>query len=170
MTKTLFLVRHAKSDWSVTGQRDFDRELNGRGHRDAPRMGRFLADKGVRPGLIICSPAQRTTQTVEYLIEQLGYELEAVQFDERLYEASTRILLDVVNRLDDSLDTVMLVGHNPGFTYLAEYLTGAEVGNIPTCGVVQMHAEVNSWAEISARTLVLDWLETPKKLEGWLRE
>ena len=75
-------MRHAKSDWSISGQRDFDRTLNTRGLSDAPRMGKFLRTKSFIPDHIMSSSSQRTTLTAEMICEQIGYEFEDIQFED----------------------------------------------------------------------------------------
>jgi phosphohistidine phosphatase len=164
MVKNLFLVRHAKSDWSVPGQKEFDRELNGRGISDAPRMGKKLYEMDVRPELIISSPALRAKLTAEFICEQLRYDTEKIIFNEEIYEASVRSLLAVINDLPDEYNKVMIFGHNPGFTDLAEHLTKTPIGNIPTCGAVSIEFQVDSWKEVSGETSILKWFIYPKKV------
>ncbi len=166
MGKTLILIRHAKSDWSESGQKDFDRELNQRGHMDAPRMGGKLKELGIVPDLIVSSPAARARLTVEYICEQINYPLQSIDFEDDIYEASVRTLLKVVNELNDKHNTVIIVGHNPGFTYLAENLTHAEIGNIPTCGIVELTFDLDSWALISQNTATLKNFIYPKMFFG----
>lgn len=162
MIRNLYLLRHAKSDWSVSGQKDFDRELNNRGLNDAPRMGRKLYDMEVYPDLLISSPAKRTRLTTDFIVEQIKYDPERVVFNEDIYEASMRTLLSVINNLDDKHHRVMLVGHNPGFTYLAEYLTKQDIGNVPTCGVLNIEFNDLNWKEVSGGTGQLRWFIYPK--------
>jgi phosphohistidine phosphatase len=166
MTKTLLLIRHAKSDWSVQGQKDFDRELNQRGNMDAPRMGSKLFEMGIKPDLVVSSPAQRARSTAEYICEQIKYPLERIDFNEEIYEASVRTLLKVVNELNDIYSTVVIVGHNPGFSYLAENLTGAVIGDLPTCGIIELTFEFDSWALVSQNTAKLKSFIYPKMYFG----
>ena len=113
MTKTLYLVRHAKSDWS-TGEADFERPLNKRGRRDAPDMGQRLKENGALPEIICCSPARRASQTLELL--DLGIN---ACFDGNIYEATVGDLLGIVQNLPDNAQSAMLIGHNPAMTWLA---------------------------------------------------
>lgn len=164
MVKNLFLVRHAKSDWSNPGQKDFDRELNSRGVSDAPRMGRKLYELGVKPELVISSPAARATLTAEYISEQLHYDSEKILLNEEVYEASVRSLLAVINAIPDHYNNVLMVGHNPAFTYIAESLTKQPIDNIPTCGIVHIEFNIDSWMEVSGGTGNLKWFIFPKKV------
>lgn len=163
MSKVLFLIRHAKSDWSISGQDDFERKLNSRGLQDAPIMGKHLKSLHVSPDIIISSPAERAKITAEFIAEQLDYSLEKIEFEEEIYEASPRTLLRLINNLDNKLDYVAMVGHNPTFTYIAEYLTKNEIGNMPTCSVVKINFEIDEWAEVSEGLGELIWFEYPKK-------
>lgn len=163
MAKHLVLMRHAKSDWSESSQRDFDRELNFRGHRDAPRMGARLAqEKAIVPDLVISSSALRAKLTALYVCEQLKYPEDQILLEDDIYDASVRTLLRVVNELDDNKHSVLLFGHNQGLTYFAEALTKAEIGNIPTAGVVSIHFEIDSWKMVSEGLGRLEWFIYPK--------
>lgn len=163
MVKNLFLVRHAKSDWSDPGQKDFDRDLNTRGRLDAPRMGRKLYEMNVQPELLISSPAKRARLTAEFISEQLQYDLDKIEWKDEVYEASVRSLLALINDIPDTFNKVMIVGHNPAFTYIAEYLTKQPIDNIPTCGIVHISFDIDSWKEVSSDLGTLEWFIYPKK-------
>jgi phosphohistidine phosphatase len=163
MQKTLYLIRHAKSDWSVPGQKDMERELNSRGISDAPRMGAKMKELGMQPELMISSPSVRTRMTLEFMTEQMDYDFEAVHWEEDIYESSVRTLLRIINELPEEKQRVAIVGHNPGLTYLAEYITGDILGNIPTCGIVEIQLENLKWEEVSQNTGSLKQFIFPKK-------
>src|SRR5437762_1064955 len=110
MNKTLYLIRHAKSDWSVPGEKDFERTLNSRGYTDAPRIGRELSEKGVKPDLIISSPALRAKLTAEFIAEQIKYDPEQIVFEEEIYESSVRTLLSIINNTDEKYQKIMIFG------------------------------------------------------------
>ncbi len=147
--KELWLVRHAKSDWGNSGASDFDRELNERGLLDAPAMGRWLAAKGVKPKVIVTSPARRALSTAELLADAMGVSEAFVFHEPRIYEAHTGALQEVIEESDDSIDRLMLVGHNPGMTQLVNIMASAPVDNLPTCSVAALQFEVARWADIS---------------------
>lgn len=133
--KQLYLIRHAKSSWQDTGLTDFDRPLNKRGERDAPEMGNRLALASVMPQLVVSSPARRAKSTAGAITRALGYR-GPVSFDEKLYLGTLRYHLELIEGLMKTVDSLFLVGHNPTITELAEYLTGREFTNVPTCGIV----------------------------------
>lgn len=162
--KKLVLIRHAKSEESNAATKDFERSLNPQGFSDAPRMGVRLHEMGELPQLIISSTAERARTTAQLVIEQIGFNIDNVQWQENVYEASARILLQIINDIPENYQTVWMFGHNPGFTYLAEYLTGEVIGNIPTCGVFAMNLEVEKWAEVSQHTATRKFFIYPKEM------
>ena len=145
--KTLILVRHAKSSWKHPGLPDRLRPLNKRGQHDAPVMGKRLAKREITPDLIVSSPAARAMATAESIAREIGHPEEEIRADERLYGASAFELLEIIQELDDALEHVMLIGHNPGLTDLANDL-GCDIDNIPTCGIVEMEFDTDSWAHV----------------------
>ena len=125
MTRTLILLRHAKSDWSG-GEADIDRPLGKRGRRQAPEAGQWLANGIDVIDLAVVSPANRARTTWDLAAAELATR-PLTQIDDRVYDASERELLDVVRRLPDDVATAVLVGHNPGMAELAQLLTGESV-------------------------------------------
>jgi phosphohistidine phosphatase len=118
----LILMRHAKSDWPQNLRRDFDRPLAPRGEKDAPRMGKWLQKHGLVPDLVVSSPAQRARATAELLVGKLHIRRKRIVFDDRIYEAGLRQLLDVIASRGADSDTLLLVGHNPGLEELLAHL------------------------------------------------
>lgn len=161
--KRLTLLRHAKSSWRDPELADFDRPLNKRGKRDAPRMGRRLAQRGFAPDLLLVSPARRARLTAEAIIEQLGIDNSRLIFDERIYMASTEELVQLLRSIADDRQNVLLVGHNPGITDLANYLVDGQIENIPTCSVFSVELQVASWMELERSSARLLFYDYPKK-------
>lgn len=160
--KRLLLLRHAKSSWDHKVSRDFDRPLNDRGQKAAARMGSLIADEGLIPDIIISSPAQRAHQTTETAMENAGYKGDVV-FDDRVYEADTATLLDIVNGLDGEYTVAMLVGHNPGIEGLLRLLT-ADQEPMPTAALAVIDLDVMSWPDIKPGSGVLRSFFRPKDL------
>jgi phosphohistidine phosphatase len=146
--KFLTIVRHAKSSWKEASLPDFDRPLNKRGKADAPEMGRRLAARGVKPDLVVTSPARRARRTAQVVAKELGLDKDEIVQVGAIYEAGLTTLVSLVSGLDDKADHVMLVGHNPGLTELAEHLSGEMFGNIPTGGVVGLEFDTDSWSNL----------------------
>lgn len=154
MTRHLLLIRHAKSDWSDPSLSDFDRPLNARGSKDAPKMGKRLANRKLLPDRMVSSPAQRARSTAEVVAQQLGFPLHDIDWMTELYLASPLGMLDVIRACPEQVGTLALVGHNPGISELAARLTGTPIGNIPTCGIVHLSADFDTWSQADSFTLV----------------
>lgn len=161
--KYLLLNRHAKSDWGNPQLNDFDRPLNSRGENDAPRMGKRLFERDPNIDLIISSPANRAITTAKLMAKELGYAVENIQQEPKIYEAQVSQLLKIINQIDNDYETVLMYGHNPGFTDLADYLTGSGILNIPTCGICKISFDFDDWAEVSAHTGKLVYFDFPKR-------
>ena len=161
--KHLFINRHAKSDWAHTGLNDFERPLNKRGLHDAPMMGKRLAERNEGIELIISSPAKRAITTAKLMAKELDYPIDNIVEETAIYEARVRDLLKIINDIDSKFNNVMLFGHNPGFTDLADYLTGAGVLNVPTCGICKISFDIDNWSQVSAHTGNMDYFDFPKR-------
>ncbi|MDA0194163.1 MAG: histidine phosphatase family protein [Bacteroidetes bacterium] len=161
--KTLFLVRHAKSSWDNMGLSDFDRPLNDRGFADAPSMGNFLKGLAVRPDLILSSPAKRAFSTANLIAKEIGYN-NTIQTDQGIYHANTRELMLILTVQDNNHNSIMMVGHNPGFTDFCNKLTGDFIDNMPTCSICRIDFDVDSWTEISFGTGNKIFFQYPKGL------
>lgn len=143
--KTLTLVRHAKSSWSDTHLSDRKRPLNKRGKRDAPAMGKRMAGHDIRPSLIISSPAKRAWSTAKLIAAEISYPIEFLQREDGLYHASLDGILGVIVAQDNRFNHLMIVGHNPGMTDFANYLSPGLTNNLPTAGVVSVQIDRDDW-------------------------
>ncbi|WP_417333315.1 SixA phosphatase family protein [Halarcobacter sp.] len=159
--KKLYLIRHAKSDWSNPSLEDFDRPLNKRGEKNAPFMATILKQKNANPDLIISSPAYRTKKTAKLIKKGIAFKGE-ILYDEHLYEASLKTMLEIVNYINDDYDKVFIIGHNPTLNMLAFYLVGFNE-NIPTCGVLEIEFDCDSWREVNKKSAKLISFDYPKK-------
>src|SRR6185436_12945180 len=121
--RMLYLLRHAKSSWNDATLRDFDRPLKKRGREAAERIGERMAEERLSNPLVICSPAVRTRETAEIVLTSANLQVEP-RFDERIYEASLRELVQIVTEIPDDKDVAIMIGHNPGFEELVSFLTG----------------------------------------------
>jgi len=161
--KTLLLLRHAKSSWKDASLRDFDRPLNQRGLKTAPMVGRLMRKRKLRPDLVLSSPAERAKETTRLVIESAGLTNET-RYDQAIYEASARRLLEIVSEIEDPVNTAMLVGHNPGFEDLLEVLTG-ETNHMSTAALACILLKIEKWSAVSSGSGKLEWLVKPKELK-----
>ena len=143
--KTLYIVRHAKSSWGDSSLRDWERPLNERGLRAAPEMARRLKARGVSLDRLVTSFAVRARTTAEIFVAGLGLSEAVLAVDEGLYGASAMDWLRTIQQLDESWQTVMMVGHNPSVTELIQCLGRTDIANVPTCGVLEVRYEGECW-------------------------
>lgn len=136
MTQRLILIRHAKSSWKDASLSDFERPLNARGLRDAPRRGEQLKQTMPPPDRLISSPAVRALSTARLIAQTWGYPEQAIVTEPGLYDASLETLLDIVEGLDPAWNSVALVGHNPGITELYKHLSGSGIDKLRTSAAV----------------------------------
>ena len=150
--KRLALVRHAKSSWAHDKIADRDRPLNGRGRRDAPYMADTLHDLELKFDAILTSPATRALRTAQVFADKMDFPERLIQTDSQLYHLSTPGLTQLVRDLPESYQSVMLFGHNPGITLLANHLAGYFTSKIKTTGIAIIDFEVDSWMQITAES------------------
>ena len=155
--RTLLLLRHAKSSWDDPGLEDFDRPLAPRGEKAAPLMASYLEKMGLRPDLVLCSPAARAHQTWSLVARSLGDKI-AVNELQGLYLGAPSRLLEAVRRASDRAGCVMLVGHNPGMEHLAMALAGPSSDptalaklhdKFPTAALAEIEFEVAAWTNVA---------------------
>jgi len=160
--KSLLIVRHAKSSWDSSSQKDFDRPLNERGHRDAPAMAKRLLNNKIAIDAFISSPAKRAFTTCKYFAETYGIKEKKIIVIPRLYEASVADFYNAVAGADDSFECIALFSHNPGVTAFANLLTATQIDNMPTCGVFAVKAETNKWKDFEASEKTFWFFDYPK--------
>ncbi len=166
--KRLYLLRHAKSSWDDPTLADHDRPQAPRGRRAANVMAKHLGRKGISPELVLCSPSTRTRQTLKRLAQRLRKNAD-VRIEPELYAAPARDLLEVLRKVPDEVESVMLIGHNPGIQDLALSLAsaGSEIPGLrrkfPTAALATL--ELNgSLRELAPRSAELVSLVKPKEL------
>ncbi len=166
--KHLLLIRHAKSSWDNDNISDKERPLNARGKKAAPFMAEILKKKNLNIQLFISSPAERAYATAKKFAEILEYPKEKIVIKEKLYGAATYEILEIVNELDNNLDCVAIVGHNPDLTQFNNFLSDTYIDNIPTTGIVLLKFDVNNWTEVGKGVGKLIFFDYPKKFNPLL--
>ena len=161
--KTLYLMRHAKSSWSFDELRDQERPLNDRGRDDAPRMGQALAKRQVHPDLIVSSPAVRALSTAVLVARELGYERDSIRVEPAIYQADLDTLLAVVRNLPDAAGAVLLAGHNPTITDVANYLSPSPLSSeMPTAAIICLRFSTDHWAEATQANAEFYFYDYPR--------
>lgn len=158
--KKIYILRHAKSSWDNPVLADFDRPLNERGSRTADFMGELIHKSDFQPELILSSPATRAKETANIIKKTARLQSE-IKFEENIYEASPQTLLKIISDLNENLQSVMLVGHNPGLEGLIKILTG-ESHSMPTAGLAIVDLNVVKWKEADLDSGKLRDLIRPK--------
>ena len=162
--KRILFIRHAKSDWSEPFLEDVDRPLNSRGKRDAPEMGKRLNSRHIQVDIILSSPSKRTKQTLKLISAEAGWDETERVFNEGLYLSSKSNFLEAIESVDNALNTMAIVSHNPGTTYIVNYLSNSSISNIPTCGMALIEFDTENWKEISGGTGKLVFYDFPKNI------
>ncbi len=149
MVKTLLLIRHANAEETDRGGKDFDRRLTRLGQRNAAHAGKHLLAHKYLPEMMLCSEAARARETAEIIAGQLKFSDGQIKYHDDLYEASVRTLFSAVNGISDNPACVALIAHNPGLTYLADYLTTAPLDNMVPASIVIIQFRDLEWSEVS---------------------
>lgn len=161
--KKLILIRHAKAHSTNAGQRDADRTLAQRGVEDAKMLANRLKAAGIIPDLIMASTAKRADQTAQILGDAYQYLPKKIERHKEFYLSMSEVFLPPVFALDDSLETVFIVAHNPGISLFAMDLGGAEgTVNLPTCGAVGLNIFTENWTELLSAKKQVFLVDTPK--------
>jgi len=163
-TKTLIIVRHAKSSWKDSTLNDIQRPLNKRGNKDASKMGKHLDKKKIIPQAIFSSSGLRALTTARLISVEIGMKPTEIIVEDDLYTFNSEQLLDAIKTFPDDYEKIMVVGHNPAVTDITNFLSGSEIDNIPTCGVAILKLSVDSWKDIEKNTAKLSRFDYPKKL------
>ncbi|MGD9539135.1 MAG: histidine phosphatase family protein [Alphaproteobacteria bacterium] len=171
MTKQLLLLRHAKSSWGDPSLADIDRPLSTRGEKAARRIGHHLAEAGLAPDLVLCSPSRRTRDTLELVQQHAGVTLRTV-IEPGLYLAEPQAVLRLVRAVEDKVGRLMLVGHDPGLPGLAVALTRGQrdalterlAAKFPTGALAVLGCDIEKWRGLKPGACRLEAFVVPKEL------
>ena len=170
--RELFLFRHAKSSWSDLDLDDHDRPLNARGQNAAPMMGQYMQDNAINPAMVLCSSSVRTRQTLDLAFPDAHEGDPPVVYSREIYEAPPTLLLQCIATVEDSVSSLMLLGHNPGMQMLTLQLAKTAQGDalarvatkFPTGALARISFRVESWRSLSQSRGHLVQFITPKQL------
>ncbi len=160
---TLTLLRHAKSSWQDPALADMERPLNKRGRRNAAAMALRLKARGATFKTIFSSPARRTRETITRMLLALPAQNVQLTFDQRFYTFECDGLLQAIRQLDNKLNDVMIVGHNPAMCETLCWLTGEPIATFPTCAAAQLTLSLTHWTKIQKGTAKLRWVLVPDR-------
>ena len=159
--KNLYLIRHAKSDWSDMSKSDFERGLNKRGEKAIFTMADALLENGVMPDLIVSSSAKRAKLTARGLANEIRYSGKIKYLDE-LYMAEPLEIVTIIKKIKDKYDNVFIVGHNPETTELTDLMLDEYIDNVPTLGIVAFELPIQQWQKFKPEKARFDFFIYPK--------
>ena len=160
--KTLYLLRHAKAQDQTENQTDFERELTPVGYRQLEEIAHYATSQFVNPELIVASAAVRTTQTAQTIAANCQWNKELIQFHKSLYNAGIKEYARIIQNVPDSIQTAILVGHNPTISDLTGYLSGTEPLELPTAGLVKLTLFTDTWEGVGSGNASIDWVKVPE--------
>ncbi len=163
--KTLYIVRHAKSSWDNFELSDHDRPLLPVGIKKTNRVIQFLRDKNVIPELFISSSAVRAFETATLIAHSVDYEPDAIVKTKNLYHAGEGEIYNELFSIDNSVNSVMIFGHNPTLTYFVNNFVVPEIDNLPTSGIVSIVFKTNSWESIANAKFKVKFVIFPRMLK-----
>lgn len=163
--KSLFVLRHAKSSWENSELSDFERPLNKRGFETIQLIGQEIFRLHLDIDFVLSSPAKRAKQTAILVKESGGIACE-INYEDAIYEASVMKLLHIVGEIDDKYNSVLLVGHNPGFEELIRVLTD-KIQVMPTATLAKLDLDIESWSKVELKCGILDFAITPRELKKY---
>ena len=162
--KYLYIVRHGKSIQNYGDISDIDRPLTERGVIDGYTMAERLLDQEKKPEKIISSPAVRALHSATIFARTFNFSYNEIIVNKNFYLAETNIVLDTIKQTVNNINSLMIFGHNPTFTDLANYFLKNEIDNIPTTGIVELKLELNSWSEIDQVKALESFFDYPKNI------
>lgn len=170
--KQLLLLRHAKSGWTRPNLHDFDRNLDDAGQVQAQKMAVCLAQSFPLPDHIICSTAQRTRETLTFVLGAYQHPL-TIDLSRHIYEAPYGVILEKLQAVEAEVETVLVVGHNPGMEDVVFSLVGdghdaafeALGGQYPTGGCAHLVFNVENWSDLTRGRGFFQKFSSPKTLE-----
>jgi phosphohistidine phosphatase len=162
--KQLILVRHAKSEWGEEWLKDIDRPLSERGYRDAYILSEWFFKNHEIPKKLISSDATRALSTALIFARSFNYPANEIKVDPKIYECNVKTFKEIISQIENSLEYVMMFGHNPGITNLVNELNdGLDFDNIPTCGIISIQFDIKSWKDIHTKKGKINIQQFPKE-------
>ena len=163
--KEIYVLRHAKSSWDNSNLSDFDRPLADRGISDAKKMSNFLKDMNIKIDRVLCSNAIRAKETFDLTADGFNFEIDKATYSDKLYFGDTTTIIQDLKELDESLNNILIVGHNPTLHYLVEILTNESINRFTTCNLATISHD-GEWISLNSQQCSLKSLIRPKELNN----
>ena len=163
--KEIYVLRHAKSSWDNSNLSDFERPLADRGISDAKKMSKFLKDMNLKIDKVLCSNAIRAKETFDLTADGFNFEIDKATYLDKLYFGDTTTIIQDLKELDESLNNILIVGHNPTLHYLVEILTNEPINRFTTCNLATISHD-GEWVSLNSQQCSLKSLIRPKELNN----
>ena len=163
--KEIYVLRHAKSSWDNSNLSDFERPLANRGISDAKKMSKFLKDMNIKIDKVLCSNAIRAKETFDLTADGFNFEIDKATYLDKLYFGDTTTIIQDLKELDESLNNILIVGHNPTLHYLVEILTNESINRFTTCNLATISHD-GEWVSLNSQQCSLKSLIRPKELNN----
>ena len=163
--KEIYVLRHAKSSWDNSNLSDFERPLAERGISDAKKMSNFLKDMNIKIDKVLCSNAIRAKETFDLTADGFNFEIDKATYSDKLYFGDTTTIIQDLKELDESLNNILIVGHNPTLHYLVEILTNESINRFTTCNLATISHD-GEWVSLNSQQCSLKSLIRPKELNN----
>ncbi len=163
--KEIYVLRHAKSSWDNSNLSDFERPLANRGISDAKKMSNFLKDMNIKIDKVLCSNAIRAKETFDLTADGFNFEIDKATYLDKLYFGDTTTIIQDLKELDESLNNILIVGHNPTLHYLVEILTNESINRFTTCNLATISHD-GEWVSLNSQQCSLKSLIRPKELNN----
>ena len=163
--KQIYILRHAKSSWDNSNLSDFDRPLADKGISDAKKMSNFLKDMNIKIDKVLCSNAIRAKETFDLTADGFNFEIDKATYLDKLYFGDTTTIIQDLKELDESLNNILIVGHNPTLHYLVEILTNESINRFTTCNLATISHD-GEWVSLNSQQCSLKSLIRPKELNN----
>jgi len=162
--KTVYIVRHGKAVPASANAADFDRMLTDTGVARTCRVALFMAESKPVIDQIISSPAERAYATALIIADKLGYPANKIVTEEKIFSGDEKDILNLIEDLDDTVNSVMIVGHNPVITMVANHFANPKLDSLPTTGVVSVNLETEKWARCKDAKVIQNFTVWPGML------
>lgn len=163
--KTLLVIRHAKSSWEDPRLPDHDRPLLPIGVKKTNRIANDLKKRNIIPDLMFSSTAKRANETAKLIADKLGYPLDQIITSSQLYHAASGDIYTALYALENTIESVMIFGHNPTFTYFVNQYLDPRIENLPTSGVVCIEFSCDRWEDINDSSFQVNFVVFPRMLK-----
>jgi len=164
--KTIYIIRHAKSSWDAPNLTDHERPLIEKGITRTALVTGYLVKQNFKTGLMISSVAVRAFETAKLIAGAIGYPIEKIKTDRRIYQESLDFIYTVISEISQKIDSVMIVGHNPTLTDFVNDFLEEEIDALPTSGIVSISFETDDWQGITSIKPTINFMITPKSLKN----